>query len=151
MSRDGLLPERLGGVHPEFRTPAVAIAVQGIWSSFLVLFIGSFSQLFTYVIFGGWLMYALATAAVPILRRKEPGLARPFRVPGYPVVPAVFVLAALALMTNTIAQRPRESLLGLGFIALGVPLYFALRRRRDPGRGAGRRVESSRAVPKEGP
>ena len=128
MARDGLLPRGLGDVHAHFRTPAAAIALQGVWSSLLILFIGGFSQLFTYVIFGGWLMYALATAAVPILRRKEPELVRPFRVPGYPVVPVLFVLAALGLMANTIAQRPRESLLGLGFIALGAPLYFVLRR-----------------------
>ena len=133
MARDRLLPRGLGEVHPVFRSPAAAIALQGAWASVLILFIGGFSQLFTYVIFGGWLMYALATAAVPILRRKEPELVRPFRVPGYPVVPAVFVLAAFGLMASTILQRPRESLMGLGFIALGIPLYFALRRRPDRG------------------
>lgn len=127
MARDGLLPRGLAEVHATFRTPAAAIALQGVWSCVLILFIGGFSQLFTYVIFGGWLMYALATAAVPILRRKEPELARPFRVPGYPVVPAVFVVAAAAMTVSTILQRPRESLLGLGFIALGVPLYFFFR------------------------
>lgn len=129
MARDGLLPRRLGDVHPLFRTPAAAIVLQGAWSSVLILFIGGFRQLFTYVIFGGWLMYALAVAAVVVLRRKEPRLVRPFRVPGYPFVPAIFVAAALGLMVNTIVQRPRESMLGLGFIALGIPLYFLLRRR----------------------
>ena len=129
MARDGLLPRRLGDAHRSFRTPAAAIALQGIWSSVLILFIGGFRQLFTYVIFGGWLIYALSVAAVLVLRRKEPELARPFRVPGYPFVPVIFIAAALGLMVSTIAQRPRESLLGLGFIALGVPLYFLLRRR----------------------
>jgi APA family basic amino acid/polyamine antiporter len=128
MARDGLLPRGLGDVHARFRTPAAAIALQGVWACILILFIGGFSQLFTYVIFGGWLMYAVATAAVPILRRKEPDLERPFRVPGYPVVPFVFLAAAAVLTASTILQRPRESLLGLGFIALGVPLYFLLRR-----------------------
>jgi len=135
MARDGLLPRGLGDVHPTFRTPAAAIALQGVWSCILILFIGGFSQLFTYVIFGGWLMYALATAAVPILRRKEPDLERPFRVPGYPVVPAVFVVAAAVMTVSTILQRPRESLLGLGFIALGIPLYFFLRRASGPSSG----------------
>jgi APA family basic amino acid/polyamine antiporter len=128
MARDGLLPRGLAEVHARFRTPAAAIALQGVWASILILFIGGFSQLFTYVIFGGWLMYALATAAVPILRRKEPDLERPFRVPGYPAVPFVFLAAAAVLTASTILQRPRESLLGLGFIALGVPLYFFFRR-----------------------
>lgn len=134
MSRDGLLPAGLGGVHPRFRSPAAAIALQGIWSSLLVAFMGGFSQLFTYVIFGGWLVYGMTVASVFALRRKEPLLERPFRVPGYPVTPAVFVAAALGLMISTILQRPRESLLGLGFIALGVPLYFLFRRSENPGR-----------------
>jgi len=141
MARDGLLPGALGDVHERFRTPAAAIALQGIWSCVLILFIGGFSQLFTYVIFGGWLMYALATAAVPILRRKEPDLARPFRVPGYPVVPLVFVAAAAVMTVSTVLQRPRESLLGLGFIALGVPLYFLLRRVPSQGASGGRLPE----------
>ncbi|MGH9441160.1 MAG: APC family permease [Thermoanaerobaculia bacterium] len=128
MSRDGLLPEGLGGVHPRFRSPAASIVLQGVWSCLLVLFLGGFSQLFTYVIFGGWLVYGLAVAAVIVLRVKEPDLARPFRVPLYPAAPAAFVAASLGLMISTIVQRPRESLLGLGFIALGVPMYFLLRR-----------------------
>jgi APA family basic amino acid/polyamine antiporter len=130
MARDGLLPQGLGRVHRRFRSPVAAITLQGIWASILILFIGGFSQLFTYVIFGGWLMYALATAAVPILRRREPDLPRPFRVPAYPFVPGIFVIAAAILTANTILQRPRESLLGLAFIGLGVPLYFVLGGRR---------------------
>ena len=129
MSRDGLLPGRLGTVHARFRSPAAALALQGIWASLLVLFLRGFSQLFTYVIFGGWLVYGLAVGSVFLLRRKEPDLPRPFRVPGYPLAPALFVAAALGLMVSTILQRPRESLLGLGFICLGVPLYFLFRRR----------------------
>jgi len=132
MSRDGLLPARLGAVHPRFRSPAAAIALQGVWSSLLILFIGGFSQLFTYVIFGGWLVYGMAVASVIVLRRREPELARPFRVPGYPLAPAAFVAAALGLMISTVVQRPRESLLGLGFILLGVPLYVLARRGQKP-------------------
>ncbi len=140
MARDGLLPRALAGVHPRFRTPAAALVLQGVWAAILILFIGGFSQLFTYVIFGGWLMYAMATAAVPILRRREPDLPRPFRVPGYPFVPVVFVVSAAILTASTILQRPRESLFGLGFVALGVPLYFAL----GGGRSAMRKGEDPR-------
>lgn len=132
MARDGLFFEQLGRVHASFRTPVAALVVQAIWSSLLVLFIG-LSQLFTYVIFGGWIFYALAVASVVALRRKEPALERPFRVPGYPLVPILFVLGAGALVANTLVASPRESSLGLGFIALGIPLYFftpAVRRRR---------------------
>ncbi|MGE5277593.1 MAG: APC family permease [Acidobacteriota bacterium] len=132
MARDGLFFEQLGKVHAAYRTPVSALVFQAIWSALLVLFIGGFSQLFTYVIFGGWIFYALAVASVVALRRKEPRLARPFRVPGYPFVPVLFVLGAAALVANTLVASPRESSLGLAFIALGIPLYFltpAVRRR----------------------
>jgi len=124
MACDGLFFDRLQRVHPRYRTPAVALVVQAIWSCVLVVFIGGFSQLFTYVIFGGWIFYALAVASVLVLRRKDPGLPRPFRVPGYPFVPILFVLGAAALVANTLLTSPRESSIGLAFIALGIPLYF---------------------------
>ncbi len=128
MARDGLLFERFGRVHPRWRTPADAILLQGVWSALLVLFIGGFAQLFTYVIFGGWIFYALAVGGVVALRRREPALARPFRVPGYPVVPLLFVAGAAFLVVNTLVTTPRESILGLAFIALGLPLYVLRRR-----------------------
>jgi APA family basic amino acid/polyamine antiporter len=124
MAKDGLFFEGLGRVHARFRTPAAALVVQAIWSCFLVLFIGGFSQLFTYVIFGGWIFYALAVGSVVVLRRKKPDLERPFRVPGYPVVPLLFVVTAAALVLNTLVASPRESSIGLAFIALGIPLYY---------------------------
>jgi amino acid transporter len=123
----------MGGVHARFRTPVPTLVLQAIWSCLLVLFIGGFSQLFTYVIFGGWIFYALAVASVVALRRKAPAMERPFRVPGYPWVPLLFVLTAAALVVNTLVASPRESSIGLAFIALGIPLYHltpAARRRR---------------------
>ena len=127
MAKDGLFIDRVSRVHPKWRTPVEALLFQGIWSGFLVLFIGGFSQLFTYVIFGGWIFYALAVASVIALRRKEPGLHRPYRVPGYPVVPFLFVATALAIVVNTLIATPRESTIGLAFIALGIPVYWAQR------------------------
>ncbi|MEX1245265.1 MAG: amino acid permease [Thermoanaerobaculia bacterium] len=132
MAKDGLFIERVSRVHPRWRTPVEALLFQGLWAGFLVLFIGGFSQLFTYVIFGGWIFYALAVLAVVALRRKEPSLERPFRVPGYPAVPLLFAATALAIVVNTLVATPRESLLGLAFIALGIPVYWlqrALKRR----------------------
>src|SRR6185436_8207294 len=119
-------------VHPRWRTPVEALLFQGLWSAFLVLVIGGFSQLFTYVIFGGWIFYALAVLSVIALRRKEPGLPRPYRVPGYPFVPILFGVTAFAIVVNTLVETPRESLLGLAFIALGIPIYWiqkAMRRK----------------------
>jgi len=132
MAKDGLFIERVSRVHPRWRTPVEALLFQGLWSAFLVLVIGGFSQLFTYVIFGGWIFYALAVLSVIALRRKEPGLPRPYRVPGYPFVPILFGVTAFAIVVNTLVETPRESLLGLAFIALGIPIYWiqkAMRRK----------------------
>jgi APA family basic amino acid/polyamine antiporter len=139
MAKDGLFLERVSRVHPSWQTPVEALVFQGLWSAFLVLFIGGFSQLFTYVIFGGWIFYALAVLSVIALRRKEPGLTRPYRVPGYPLVPLLFGATAFAIVVNTLVETPRESLLGLAFIALGIPIYFlqrAVRRGAASSRGA---------------
>jgi basic amino acid/polyamine antiporter, APA family len=130
MAKDGLFIERVSRVHPRWRTPVEALLFQGIWSAFLVLFIGGFSQLFTYVIFGGWIFYALAVLSVIALRRKEPGLTRPFRVPGYPIVPLLFAATAGAIVVNTLIATPRESIIGLAFIALGIPIYWMQRKLR---------------------
>ena len=133
MAKDGLFFRGMGTVHPTFRTPVPSLVLQAIWSCLLVLFIGGFSQLFTYVIFGGWIFYALAVASVIALRRKAPQMHRPFRVPGYPIVPILFVVTAAALVANTLIASPRESTIGLAFIGLGIPLYFftpAARRRK---------------------
>jgi APA family basic amino acid/polyamine antiporter len=127
MAKDGLFIDRVSRVHPKWRTPVEALLLQGLWSGFLVLFIGGFSQLFTYVIFGGWIFYALAVLSVIALRRREPALYRPFRVPGYPVVPLLFVATALAIVVNTLIATPRESGIGLAFIALGIPVYWLQR------------------------
>ena len=81
MARDGLFLDRVSRVHPKWRTPVDALVLQGVWAGFLVLFIGGFSQLFTYVIFGGWIFYALAVLAVVALRRKEPELPAPSACP----------------------------------------------------------------------
>jgi APA family basic amino acid/polyamine antiporter len=135
MAKDGLFFDRVKRVHPKWRTPVEALIFQGLWATFLVLFIGGFSQLFTYVIFGGWIFYALAVLSVVALRRKEPGLPRPYRVPGYPLVPFLFVATAAAIVINTLIATPRESTIGLAFIALGIPVYYA--QRAFKGRRAG--------------
>ena len=136
MAKDGLFLERVSRVHPRWRTPVEALIFQGLWSIFLVLFIGGFSQLFTYVIFGGWIFYALAVLSVIALRRKEPNMPRPYRVPGYPWVPIVFGITAFAIVVNTLIQTPKESIIGLAFIALGIPIYWiqkTVRRRSREG------------------
>jgi basic amino acid/polyamine antiporter, APA family len=127
MAKDGLFFHSMARVHPRFGTPAVAIAMAGAWSTLLALS-GTFEQLLTYVVFIGWIFYALAAASIFIYRRRFPGLARPFRVPAYPLTPILFVAVAMGLVASTIATQPRRAAIGLGIMFLGAPAYAFWRR-----------------------
>ncbi|MBI4419237.1 MAG: amino acid permease [Gemmatimonadetes bacterium] len=129
MARDGLFFRQLGEVHPRFGTPAFAVVAGTAWAMVLAAS-GTFEQLLTYVVFVGWIFYALGAACVFVLRRRDPTAARPFRVPGYPWTPLVFILAAAALVLNTIATQPGRAAIGVGVVLLGVPVYFVWRGRR---------------------
>jgi APA family basic amino acid/polyamine antiporter len=89
---------------------------------------GTFEQLFTYATFAVILLYGAAAASVFTLRRTRPDLKRPYKVWGYPVVPAFFLGSVVALVINSLVQRPWESFSGLGVLALGIPVYFYWRR-----------------------
>jgi len=138
MGRDGVFFRKLGEVHPRFHTPAIAILVSSVWAALLAA-TGTFEQLLTYVVFAGWIFYALGGAAVIIYRRRLPDAPRPFRVPGYPVTPILFVLAAAAIVINTIISQPGRAFVGLGIVALGSPAYVIWRARQ-------RRAESGVAA-----
>jgi APA family basic amino acid/polyamine antiporter len=127
MSRDRLFFKRLAEVHPRFGTPAAAIVLTAMWAVVLVLS-GSFEQLLTYVVFMSWLWFALAALSIFIFRRKEPDAPRPFRTPGYPLTPIVFIVAALVIVGNTVIAQPVQSLVGLGITLLGIPAYLWWRR-----------------------
>jgi APA family basic amino acid/polyamine antiporter len=123
MARDGQFFRSVGYIHPRFRTPGVSIIALTAWASLLVLS-GRYDQLYTYVIFASAILYGMATASVIVLRFKRPDLPRPYRTIGYPWVPILFVLAITALVVSTVIKSPRESLLGVGLVALGLPFYF---------------------------
>jgi APA family basic amino acid/polyamine antiporter len=127
MARDGLFFPAVARVHSRFRTPAVSLLVQATWSALLV-FTGTYEQLFTYVVFASWVFYGMGAAAVFVLRRRR-DLVRPYEVWGYPWVPALFVAFTGALLANTLLTRPRDSLVGLGLMLAGVPFYLFWRRR----------------------
>jgi len=127
MANDGLFFRSLSQVHPRFGTPALAVGAAGIWSAVLAAS-GTFEQLLTYVVFIGWIFYALAAASIFIYRKRAPGAARPYRVPAYPWTPIVFILAAMALVANTIAAQPARAGIGLGIVFLGAPAYAFWRR-----------------------
>jgi APA family basic amino acid/polyamine antiporter len=126
MARDGLFFRKLADVHPRYGTPAVSIIAGTLWAMVLAVS-GTFEQLFTYVVFVGWIFYALGAACVLVLRRTQPLADRPFRVPGYPWSPLLFVLAATALVANTIATQPVRAAVGIGVVLLGLPVYFIWR------------------------
>jgi APA family basic amino acid/polyamine antiporter len=127
MAKDGLFFHALSQVHPRFGTPALAVAAAGIWSAVLAAS-GTYEQLLTYVVFVAWIFYALSAASVFIYRRRQPDLARPYRVPAYPFTPILFILAALALVGNTIVTQPLRAVVGLGIVFLGAPAYLFWRR-----------------------
>ncbi len=127
MARDGLFFKRLTEVHPRFNTPALAIVSSCLWAMVLAI-TGTFEQLLTYVVFIGWIFYALGAAAVIALRIKRPDAVRPFRVPGYPVTPILFVLAAAVIVINTLISQPRQAAIGIAVVLCGAPAYLIWRR-----------------------
>jgi APA family basic amino acid/polyamine antiporter len=128
MAKDGLLFPKLGSIHPKYLTPHVSIIALGSWSIVLSLS-GTFEQLFTYVVFGQWIFFALSVAAVIVLRRKRPDLPRPYKTWGYPVTPIIFLLASLYIAVSTLLNQFWNAMAGLGIILLGLPFYFFCNRR----------------------
>jgi APA family basic amino acid/polyamine antiporter len=131
MAEEGLFFRALAEIHPRHRTPIWSLCAQSAWAAVLVLS-GTYEQLYTYVTFAGVLFHAATGAAIFRLRRTQPDAPRPYRAWGYPVVPALFVAAMLALGINTLLEKPKESLFGLLLIAAGLPAYLFWRRRAGP-------------------
>lgn len=134
MAKDGLFFRWCADVHPKYHTPHWALVVQCAWAVLLVV-LGTYNQLFTYVVFAAWIFYALTGYAVIILRRKLPDLPRPYRVTGYPWIPLAFVLASVWFLVNTLFEKPKESGWGVGMVLLGVPVYLFWKRRRGEAKG----------------
>jgi APA family basic amino acid/polyamine antiporter len=155
MARDGLLPRHIDRVHERFQTPYNAVLIQGVWTVLLIIAAfhydvlfkvekkleagDAFDNLTNYVIFGGYIFYNMAVAAVFVLRWKMPDAPRPYRTWGYPVTPILYLGAFTAVLLRMVVEEKTRgtSLAGLGLIAAGVPffLYMNLRRKRL---GAGR-------------
>jgi APA family basic amino acid/polyamine antiporter len=159
MARDGLFPGALCKIHPRFKTPANAIIVQTGWAITLTVvgtifilkeppttglpgpLIATWEQfhktplydvLYTYVIFGGTIFYTAAIASVFVLRSTRPQLHRPYRTWGYPVTPALYILASFVLLSSMLSKTPFESLTGLGIVLLGLPAYLYFSRHGKP-------------------
>jgi len=133
----------LATIHPKFRTPSVSLVVQSIWTSILILS-GTFDTLTDMLIFVSWIFYGMGAAGVFVLRKKMPDVERPYKVWGYPIVPAVFIVFSFFfviltlyndinnyLLNNFAPGEPRiiKSLFGLLFVAIGIPLYVYFKKR----------------------
>ena len=126
MAKDGVMIKSFGKLSST-RVPVTALLFQGVWACILALS-GSFDTLTDYVIFGSWIFYVLVTSSVFVFRRKYPDMERPYKAFGYPVVPVLFILVATWLLINTVLSNPTNSLVGVGLIALGLPVYYFLTR-----------------------
>jgi basic amino acid/polyamine antiporter, APA family len=134
MANDNLFFKKLAEVHPRFQTPASAIVALGVWSAVLAC-AGKFAELIGGVIFIGWIFYGLGAAAIFPLRRAGKGLAIPYRVPGYPWTPLLFVLAAATIVGNAIyvaVLDPKQFInlaIAIALFVLGLPAYWFWRKR----------------------
>lgn len=127
MARDGLFFRSAGTLHPEHRTPSVALVAQAVWTCVLCLS-GSYGDLLDYVIFAALLFYMLTTVGLFALRRARPDMVRPVRAPGYPWLPALYLIATAVFCVNLLFQKPLYTWPGLVIVALGIPVYFIWRR-----------------------
>jgi basic amino acid/polyamine antiporter, APA family len=134
MAKDNLFFKQLAEVHPRFQTPAAAVVALGAWSAVLAC-AGKFAELIGGVIFIGWIFYGLGAAAIFPLRRASKGKAIPYRVPGYPFTPSIFVAAAGAIVANAIYLAFRDPVqfrnltVAIALFLLGLPAYYFWRRR----------------------
>ncbi len=122
MAQDGLLFRWVGGVHPRFATPSRAIVLQAVWASVLA-WTNTYGALFSRVVNTEWMFFAAMAAGLLLLRRRR-GYAPSYRVWGYPVVPLVFIAAAVVIVGGQVVAAPRDTLLGMAMVLAGLPVYF---------------------------
>jgi APA family basic amino acid/polyamine antiporter len=126
-AHDGLFFSAFGRVHPRFKTPAFAVVVLGLWTSVVIL-TGSYETLAAYTMLSAWLFYTLGVLAVWVLRRKAPGMPRPYKMWGYPTTLWLFVLVSVWYMLDAFVSQPKPSFIALGIAAAGIPFYYIWRK-----------------------
>ena len=126
MAKDGLMPKSFGNLSAT-KVPVTALLFQGVWACILAMS-GSFDTLTDYVVFGSFIFYAFVTSSIFVFRRKYPEMERPYKTFGYPFVPFIFILVVIWLLVSTLISNPVNSLVGIGLIALGLPVYYYLMR-----------------------
>jgi APA family basic amino acid/polyamine antiporter len=128
MAKDGLFFRNVSKLHPTYKTPAVSLMVQMVWTCILCLS-GTYGQLLDYIIFAVLVFYILTIVGLFILRRTHPNAERPYRAIGYPVLPAVYIAMALFIDVVLLRYKPQYTWPGLGIVLLGIPVYFLWSRR----------------------
>ena len=133
MAADGLFFPSVARLHPKYQTPSLAIVIQTGWA-ILLLLTGGYAQLVDYVVFADWIFFGLAAASLFVFRRRHPLAERPegtYATPGYPILPALFVLVAVWIVASVLWTNPLRSGLGVAILATGVPAYLYWNRRKD--------------------
>jgi APA family basic amino acid/polyamine antiporter len=128
-ARDRLFFPRFAHIHPRFQSPSTSLVVQGLLSTVLLLFLSRFQQFFELAVFAEWLFYMLTATTVFLYRRNLSSLPRPYKVWGYPVIPAIFVVCAGVVLVASFAGNLKGSLLGTALILLGLPVLWFVRRK----------------------
>jgi APA family basic amino acid/polyamine antiporter len=132
-ARDKLFFARFGKIHPRFQSPSTSLVIQAVISTVLLVFLNQFQQFFDLAIFAEWLFYMLTATTIFFYRKNQPDTVRPYRMWGYPVLPALFVLASSVIVVYSYKTNLIASLLGTGIILLGLPVLWWVRKRNQAG------------------
>jgi APA family basic amino acid/polyamine antiporter len=129
MANDGLFFKQLANVNEKSNVPVASIMVQACVSILLAVS-GSFDQLTDYVVFSAWIFYAMVTGVVFTMRKRRPDIQRDYKTFGYPVLPAIFIILGVLLLINTVYTSPTSTMIGLGFILAGIPVFYVFKKYR---------------------
>jgi APA family basic amino acid/polyamine antiporter len=129
-ARDRLFFRQFAHINPRFQSPSTSLIVQALLSTVLLLFLSRFQQFFELAVFAEWLFYMLTATTVFVYRRRRPAAVRPYKVWGYPILPAIFVLCAAVVLVSSYAGNLKGSLLGTALILLGLPVLWLVRQGR---------------------
>jgi basic amino acid/polyamine antiporter, APA family len=141
MAKDGLFFRSVAKLHPTYKTPAVSLMVQMVWTCILCIS-GSYGQLLDYIVFAVLVFYILTIGGLFVLRRTHPDAVRPYRAVGYPILPAIYILMALFIDVVLLRYKPQYTWPGLMIVLLGIPVYYLWNRNQ----GVAERGTSARAV-----
>jgi APA family basic amino acid/polyamine antiporter len=128
-ARDRLFFPQFAHIHPRWQSPSTSLIVQGLLSTVLLLFLSQFQQHFELAVFAEWLFYMLTATTVFYYRKRRPDMPRPYRLWGYPILPAIFVISAAAVLISSYSSNLEGSLIGTGLILLGLPVFAFVRTR----------------------